>query len=186
MAVPIVPPAPPRFSMTIGCPSWLANGSSTMRPTMSRLEPAENGTMARIGRAGQTCARATCGNAGAARVAPASCRNRRRVVARHVMAPSPPSLPISLSRRTCDNSPREGGKPEALEHWFVGQREQAPRGRDGACRAVQRDVFALERGRQSGIAQPYIGEGHEIGGYDGVVIAARSLVAHLDLSRTEY
>src|SRR5262247_1254691 len=70
------------------------------------------------------------------------------------MAPSPPGLTISVSRRTCDNSPREGGKPEALEHWFVGQREQASRGRDGACRAMQRDVFALERGRQSGIAQP--------------------------------
>src|SRR5262245_54717621 len=97
------------------------------------------------------------------------------------MAPSPLGLPISVSRRTCDNSPREGGKPEALEHWFVGQREQAPRGRDGACRAVQRDVFALECGRQSGIAQPYLGEGHEIGGYDDVDLAARSFEANLDV-----
>src|SRR5262245_35743889 len=51
-----------------------------MRPTMSRVLPAENGIIARIGFAGQLCARASRGGAGIVSAAPARLRKRRRVV----------------------------------------------------------------------------------------------------------
>ena len=51
-----------------------------MRPTMSTVVPAVNGMMARIGRAGQPCARARRGSAGMANPVAASPRKRRRVV----------------------------------------------------------------------------------------------------------
>src|SRR5262245_12641141 len=74
----MVPPAPPRFSMTIGWPSCADTGSSTMRPTMSRLLPAENGTMARIGRAGHVCAATGRASMGVADAAATAWRKRRR------------------------------------------------------------------------------------------------------------
>src|SRR5215207_525740 len=80
MPVPIVPPAPPRFSTTTGWPSWLDSGSSTSRPTISSELPAANGIIARIGRAGQAWAKAACGRAGIAKAAAADVRNWRRVV----------------------------------------------------------------------------------------------------------
>src|SRR5215207_1976804 len=80
MPVPIVPPAPPRFSTTTGWPSWLDSGSSTSRPTISSELPAANGIIARIGRAGQACAKAPRERAGIASAAPANCRNWRRLV----------------------------------------------------------------------------------------------------------
>ena len=49
MPAPIVPPAPPRFSTMIDWPSCCDSGSNTMRATMSIVEPAVNGMMARIG-----------------------------------------------------------------------------------------------------------------------------------------
>jgi hypothetical protein len=52
---------------------------------MSMVEPAVNGTIARIGLAGHCCADASCGNAGVTRAAPDNSRNFRRVV----MIPSP-------------------------------------------------------------------------------------------------
>jgi hypothetical protein len=58
MAAPIVVPAPPRFSTTIGCPSRADNGSNTERGTTSVALPAAKGTIAWIGLLGQVCAAA--------------------------------------------------------------------------------------------------------------------------------
>src|SRR5215813_4020711 len=58
-AVPaIVPPAPPRFSMTIGWPSSIASGSNTARGTRSVALPAAKGMKARNGLVGHDCAAA--------------------------------------------------------------------------------------------------------------------------------
>ncbi len=52
-----------------------------MRPIMSMVLPAENGTMARIGLAeGQACAAAMRGSAGAAKAAAVSDKKRRRLL----------------------------------------------------------------------------------------------------------
>src|SRR6266487_4165935 len=54
----MVPPAPGRFSITIGCPSWGESLSDTVRAMMSVPLPGVNGTMTLIGFAGQACAHA--------------------------------------------------------------------------------------------------------------------------------
>src|SRR5262245_50129838 len=54
----MVPPAPPRFSTTIGWPSSTASGSNTVRGMTSVALPALNGMKALIGFAGQVCATA--------------------------------------------------------------------------------------------------------------------------------
>src|SRR5437588_7699714 len=59
--MPIVPPAPVRFSMNTCWPSPRETYSPTSRATKSSPPPAANGTMKRTGRFGQSCARATCG-----------------------------------------------------------------------------------------------------------------------------
>ena len=51
-AVPTVPPAPPRFSITTGCPNSLLSPSATTRPTMSVEPPGGNGTISVIGLVG--------------------------------------------------------------------------------------------------------------------------------------
>src|SRR5258707_1543338 len=57
----MVPPAPGRFSMTMGCPSWGESLSVTVRAMMSVPLPGVNGTMILIGFEGQACACApTC------------------------------------------------------------------------------------------------------------------------------
>ena len=53
---PSVPPAPTRFSTTIGWPSCAESCSATVRATMSVPLPAVNGMMIRIGFDGQVCA----------------------------------------------------------------------------------------------------------------------------------
>src|SRR5215470_7333016 len=55
----IVPPAPPRFSTTMGWPSSAASGSNTVRGTRSVALPAAKGMKARNGLVGQVCAAAT-------------------------------------------------------------------------------------------------------------------------------
>jgi hypothetical protein len=55
-AAPIVPPAPVRFSTTIGCPSGPAKWSDTVRAMMSMALPAVTGTMTRSGFTGHVCA----------------------------------------------------------------------------------------------------------------------------------
>src|SRR5712672_1810732 len=57
----MVPPAPGRFSMTMGCPSWGESFSATVRAMMSVPLPGVNGTMILIDFAGHACACApTC------------------------------------------------------------------------------------------------------------------------------
>src|ERR1700687_2871952 len=76
----MLPPAPPRFSITMVCPSWRDSGSVTMRPRMSMVLPALNGTTARIGLpAGQALALGKRGSAGAARAAAVSVKKWRRL-----------------------------------------------------------------------------------------------------------
>src|SRR5437868_14847647 len=58
----MVPPAPTRFSITIGCPSSIARRSNTRRGNTSAALPAPNGITALIGRDGQLSARAANGN----------------------------------------------------------------------------------------------------------------------------
>src|SRR5712691_3506830 len=68
----IVPPAPPRFSTTIGWPSSVARGSNTARGTRSVALPAAKGMKARNGLVGQVCAGAAAVEAThAARIASA-------------------------------------------------------------------------------------------------------------------
>src|SRR5438094_1979176 len=57
-AAPMVPPAPGRFSITMGCPSWGESLSVTVRAMMSVPLPGVNGTMILIGFEGQACAQA--------------------------------------------------------------------------------------------------------------------------------
>src|SRR5258705_3506317 len=52
----MVPPAPGRFSMTMGCPSWGESLSVTVRAMMSVPLPGVNGTMILIDFAGHACA----------------------------------------------------------------------------------------------------------------------------------
>ena len=55
---PSVPPAPTRFSTTIGWPNCAESCSATVRATMSVPLPAVKGMMIRIGFDGQVCAAA--------------------------------------------------------------------------------------------------------------------------------
>ena len=74
---PMVPPAPGRFSTTIGWLTCFDTCSSTIRPTMSLAAPAANGTIAwivRSGQGGDACAAAACGSAN--NTAPARCQVR--------------------------------------------------------------------------------------------------------------
>jgi len=57
-SVPMLPPAPARFSMTKGCPRISAIFGVTVRATMSVPPPGGNGTMTRIGFDGKFCASA--------------------------------------------------------------------------------------------------------------------------------
>src|SRR5207302_10624723 len=54
----MVPPAPGRFSMTMGCRSWGESLSVTVRAMMSVPLPGVNGTTILIGFEGQACAHA--------------------------------------------------------------------------------------------------------------------------------
>ena len=55
MAVPIVPPAPVRFSITTACPQFSLIFCAMMRASVSVLPPGENGTTMRIGLVGNFC-----------------------------------------------------------------------------------------------------------------------------------
>ena len=55
MAVPIVPPAPVRFSITTGCPQFSLIFCAMMRASVSVPPPGENGTTKRIGLVGNFC-----------------------------------------------------------------------------------------------------------------------------------
>src|SRR5262245_62044081 len=61
--MPIVPPAPGRFSTTTGWPSAACSLSATGRAMVPVAEPGVNGTMMRIGLEGNDCAAAVAANA---------------------------------------------------------------------------------------------------------------------------
>src|SRR4249919_264477 len=73
------PPAPPRFSITTGCPRAFDMRSPTMRPTMSALPPAAKGTIRRIGRSGYF-AKAARGSSASVETAPRLAMTVRREV----------------------------------------------------------------------------------------------------------
>src|SRR5882757_888386 len=84
--MPMVLPAPGRFSTMIGCPSWADTWSITTRPMTSVALPGVSGTIRRIGLDGQACADcaqagadASRERAGAASAAAVRLRNWRRV-----------------------------------------------------------------------------------------------------------
>ncbi len=58
MPIPMVPPAPGRFSSTTGWPSCVLSFSETVRAMMSVELPGVKGTTTLIGFAGQACAHA--------------------------------------------------------------------------------------------------------------------------------
>src|SRR5258708_38520971 len=60
-ALPVLPDAPVRFSITIVAPSRCANPAWARRATASTEPPGGNGTMILIGPAGQLCAWAATG-----------------------------------------------------------------------------------------------------------------------------
>ena len=79
-AVPTLPPAPGRLSITIGWPSVRPSGSATTRAMMSGELPGGNGTTSLIARAGQACA--ADGSAIAEAVAAMEFRTERRCMVR--------------------------------------------------------------------------------------------------------
>src|ERR1700754_3815713 len=74
----MVPPAPPKFSITIVWPRTSPNRAPKMRATVSEALPAANGTIIETGRSGQFCA----GAAVAVSAARASEQTRRRAIMR--------------------------------------------------------------------------------------------------------
>src|SRR6516162_1393385 len=77
VSMPIVPPAPVRFSITICWPIARDTGSPTRRATKSSPPPGASGTMKRTGRLGHVasvvpCARAAFGPCGARVIPPSS------------------------------------------------------------------------------------------------------------------
>jgi len=51
-SVPMLPPAPVRFSTTNGCPMDSCSAAPSVRPTMSGVDPGGNGTTSLTGREG--------------------------------------------------------------------------------------------------------------------------------------
>src|SRR5262245_28437654 len=93
----MVPPAPGRFSTTIGWPTCFDTCSSTMRPTMSFAAPAANGTIAWMVRSGQGCvACATAADGAARNKAAATCHARNFI--RRILPWSLGSLPVPRYR----------------------------------------------------------------------------------------
>src|SRR5262250_2504147 len=76
--VPMLPVAPPTFSMMMVWPSAVRMPSAIRRPTTSVSPPGGNGTIIVIGRDGYACARAARGTAGSAAAPAARCRKFRR------------------------------------------------------------------------------------------------------------
>ena len=96
MPVPIVPPAPVRFSITTGCPQFSLIFCAMMRASVSVPPPGENGTTKRIGLVGnpfaerveEGCACATP-DVAASMVAASIAKTRSAILI---------SLPFSLGR----------------------------------------------------------------------------------------
>src|SRR5215831_14056238 len=56
--MPMLPPAPARFSTTTGCPRSSPSGAATARDSVSTTAPGGNGLMRRTGLDGYDCAKA--------------------------------------------------------------------------------------------------------------------------------
>src|SRR5882757_6346731 len=95
----MLPPAPPRLSITTGWPSAAEIRSATRRPTMSALPPAANGTIIRIGRSGNA-AKAERGSNVAAEPNPIPAISARREIGKISGMGLPPLLIVlALVRR---------------------------------------------------------------------------------------
>src|SRR5262249_14459380 len=92
-SLPRVPPAPGRFSITTGWPSFSCSDCATMRPMMSAPPPGPNGTTMRTGRCGQSCAAASA--APRSHAAEAASRLRR--------------VSINIPPSACGGEPPPGG-----------------------------------------------------------------------------
>ena len=78
---PVVPPAPPTFSIITGWPMISCMRAVTMRPTESKAPPAAKGTTTVTAREGYSCARAS-------NVQTAATTARALMKSRALMAPS--------------------------------------------------------------------------------------------------
>src|SRR6516162_1269829 len=112
--MPIVPPAPVRFSITICWPIARDTGSPTTRATKSRPPPGASGTMNRTGRGHAAsvapCARAAFGPCGAWAIPPSS-----------AMPPAPARL-INVRRSILGNSFSPSCSLKSILHFDVGLR----------------------------------------------------------------
>src|ERR1700751_4749540 len=92
----MVPPAPPKFSITIVWPRTSPNRAPKMRATVSEALPAANGTIIETDRSGQFCA----GAAVAVSAARASEQSRRRaIMGSPIEKSSNRRISIALGRR---------------------------------------------------------------------------------------
>src|SRR5687767_4145487 len=71
-SAPMLPPAPPLFSTTTGCPHASVSLAAMARPKVSAIPPTANGTTILIGLVGYAWAWAAPANASAARAMPAA------------------------------------------------------------------------------------------------------------------
>src|SRR5690242_17066866 len=92
---PTLPPAPPRFSTTAGCPRRSASLLDTMRVTTSAGPPGGNGTIQRIGFEGQPPADCACAKGPASSAAPA------QTAARNLAFMVPPQWSVRARPRYC-------------------------------------------------------------------------------------
>src|SRR4051794_30597165 len=81
-AVPMVPPAPERFSTTADCPQFACRCAANSRPITSVLPPAAAGTISRTVSVGRQSARLARGRIAAAETPAAAASTRRRDIGR--------------------------------------------------------------------------------------------------------
>src|SRR5262245_61899724 len=127
----MVPPAPGRFSITIGCPIAVLSWVATSRATKSVPPPAGKGTIRRTGFVGQSCA--TAGDAHRIRTAPTTAA--RSTVERVVILATP-----------CRRGIHHG--IAALEHVsHFAHREVGRFGSSRCCKLLSNDVALNFRGQ---------------------------------------
>src|SRR5580704_1530184 len=93
----MLPPAPPRFSITTVWPQISSSFLPTRRAVMSVEPPGVNGTTMRTGFAGQVAALARRARRAGAVTAAASPRKRRRLCIKQSSLKSPPDLARAVS-----------------------------------------------------------------------------------------
>src|SRR5690242_10428821 len=120
---PTLPPAPPRFSTTAGCPRRSASLLDTMRVTTSAGPPGGNGTIQRIGFEGQPPADCACAKGPASIAAPA------QTAARSLAFMVPPQWSVRARPQYCRrfqavSPPRSRGAP--VRDSEIGERPKGP------------------------------------------------------------